>query len=169
VQAVLHPALTSGERQVFDYNSGAYRQLLLEQIEVGAAKFAAEQARQFRTSGSGNDLTPRDFEHWCADTLQDHGWRARPTPASGDQGADVVAEMHGHLVVIQCKLYSKPVGNKAVQEVHSARTFYGATAAAVVSNAGFTPSARTLARSTGVLLLDRTELPQLGMLVRRVS
>ena len=49
-------------------------------------------------------------------------------------------------VVLQCKLYARPVGNKAVQEVAAARTFYDAGFAAVVSNADYTEAARRLAR-----------------------
>jgi restriction system protein len=167
VQTVLFPALNAGERRVFEEKAGRYRKFTRDQIAEAAAKFAAEQARQVRASNFRTDLTPLDFEHWCADTLRGRGWNARPTPASGDQGADVIAERFDHRVVIQCKLYSKPVGNKAVQEVHSAKTYYGATSAVVVSNAGFTPSARALAASTGVLLLDQMELAELNTRVRR--
>ena len=76
-----------------------------------------------------------DFEHQCQQILAGRGWSARLTPASGDQGADIIAEKGGMSVVLQCKLYARPVGNKAVQEVAAARTFYDAGFAAVVSNA----------------------------------
>ena len=35
--------------------------------------------------------------------LQAEGWRCRTTPATGDQGADLIAEADGCRVVIQCK------------------------------------------------------------------
>lgn len=104
---------------------------------------------------------PGDFERWCAATLRKAGWRTRLTGASGDQGADVVAERDGATVVLQCKLYAKPVGNKAVQEAFAARRHYGADAAAVVTNAAFTRSATQLAATTGVALLHYSELPDL--------
>jgi restriction system protein len=107
-------------------------------------------------------MSPAMFEHWCGKTL---GWKARVTVASGDQGADVVVEKGGVLGVIQCKLYSKPVGNKAVQEAHSAKSHYGAGFAAVVSNAAYTPSARALASSTGVHLLHVSDLSRLDALL----
>jgi HJR/Mrr/RecB family endonuclease len=63
--------------------------------------------------------------------------------------------------VLQCKLYSNPVGNKAVQEAHAARGFYEAKWAIVVSNRTYTPSARELAHSLGVVLVHHDELATL--------
>lgn len=108
-----------------------------------------------------NDVTqlnPIEFERWCADKLTKLGWKARATQASGDQGADVVAQKGEHMLVVQCKLYSQPVGNKAVQEISAARAHYGASLAAVVTTAGYTKSAVQLAHSNKVVLLDYTEM-----------
>jgi restriction system protein len=82
------------------------------------------------------------------------------TQASGDQGVDVVANLAGLKVVLQCKKYSQPVGNAAVQEVIAGKAFEQAHAAAVVTNATFTPSAKQLATTTGVHLLHYSELSQ---------
>ncbi len=62
--------------------------------------------------------------------------------------------------VLQCKKYSQPVGNAAVQEIIAGKSFEQAQVAAVVSNANFTPSAKQLASTTGVFLLHFSELPQ---------
>jgi restriction system protein len=59
---------------------------------------------------------------------------------------------------VQCKFYTKPVSNKAVQEVAAARLHEGADQAVVVSNAAYTKSARQLAGTTGVLLLHHDDL-----------
>ncbi|MFE1600071.1 restriction endonuclease [Methylobacterium sp. ID0610] len=101
------------------------------------------------------------YERFCAALLERAGWDARPTRASGDQGADVIAEQDGVRLVVQCKRYAKPVGNAAVQEVVAARSYWNADWAAVVSNAGFTPAARKLAGATDVLLLHHDELATL--------
>jgi hypothetical protein len=70
----------------------------------------------------------------------------------------VVAEKAGKRLVVQCKKYSSPVGNGAVQEIHAARVFENANFAAVVSNAGYTKSAKELARATSVFLLHHLDL-----------
>lgn len=101
------------------------------------------------------------YERFCAERLRLAGWQARPTQASGDQGADVIAERDGTRLVVQCKRYGKPVGNGAVQEAAAAARHWSAEMAAVVSNAGFTPAARKLALTTGVLLLHHDDLGDL--------
>ncbi|MGV7032179.1 restriction endonuclease [Methylobacterium symbioticum] len=101
------------------------------------------------------------YERFCLARLRAAGWRVHPTPASGDQGADIVASRGGSRLVLQCKRYGKPVGNAAVQEAAAARNYWEADAAAVVSNAGFTPAARKLAAATAVLLLHHDDLDDL--------
>lgn len=102
-----------------------------------------------------------DYEVFVGDILKGHGWDVSVTPASGDQGADVIARRGPETVVIQCKFYTGAVGNKAVQEVAAARVHYGATQAAVVSKSGFTASARQLAATNDVALLHHDELSTL--------
>lgn len=105
---------------------------------------------------------PYEYEEMVAEKLRCLGWKASVTPGSGDQGADVIAELNKLKLVVQCKLYSKPVGNKAVQEVASAQQFFGGDFAAVVSNNDYTKSARQLAESLGVFLMHHSELAGLS-------
>lgn len=101
---------------------------------------------------------PVDYEHYCANLLNKIGWNARVTKGSNDQGADVVAQKNQIILVLQCKLYSKPVGNKAVQEAAAARAHEGANFAAVVTNNSFTRSAHSLSVSNDIALLNHYEL-----------
>lgn len=95
-----------------------------------------------------------DFEHWCAGMLSKQGWKATVSKASGDQGVDVVAKRGGTEVAIQCKRYSAPVGNKAVQEAFAGKQYAQASHACVIATGGFTRSAKELATATGVSLID---------------
>jgi HJR/Mrr/RecB family endonuclease len=63
-------------------------------------------------------------------------------------------------IAIQCKHYSQPVGNKAVQEVYSGKDFYNTDIAVVVTNNEFTKSAKELASSLDVLLIHHSELKE---------
>lgn len=101
---------------------------------------------------------PITYETAIADVFVEHGWQSFATQAGGDQGADVIAQKGKHKIIVQCKLYSQPVGNKAVQEVASAKTFYDGTIAIVVTNASYTKSAKQLANSCNVKLLHHDEL-----------
>ena len=107
------------------------------------------------------------YETLCRNLLEARGWTVETTPMTGDQGADLIAEAHGRRVVIQCKFHARSIGNKAVQEAFSAVGFHGGDAAAVVSNASFTRSARQLAETNGVLLLHHDQLPDLERLMRQ--
>lgn len=104
------------------------------------------------------DIGPIEFEGRCAAVLQREGWSASTTSSSGDQGADVIAVKQKRKLVLQCKLYSRNVGNKAVQEVIAARQFYAADYAAVVSVGSFTRSAEILAKVAKVHLIEFRDL-----------
>lgn len=102
-----------------------------------------------------------EYEIAISNALSRLGWTVRMTGSGGDQGVDVLAERNGVLYAIQCKYYSTPVGNSAVQQVHAGAAYYGAPHSAVVSNAPYTKSAMQLADSLGVRLLHDRDLDQI--------
>lgn len=106
-----------------------------------------------------HELTPTEYEHHCADMLRERGWAIQLTPASRDGGADFVAEKSGIRIVFQCKRYSQPVGNKAVQEVTSAVRLYHGNVACVVAPNGYTRQAQREATGLSVHLLHHSALP----------
>lgn len=103
-------------------------------------------------------MDPYNFELLLGMIYETQGFRIIETPKSGDQGADVLIEKAGERTVIQAKLYSDSVGNKAVQEAIAARSHFRCHAAKVVTNSYFTPSAQQLAQSSDVQLIGREEL-----------
>jgi hypothetical protein len=104
------------------------------------------------------DMTPNDYEHFCAAQLRFAGWTARVTAQSGDQDVDIIAEKEEVRAVFQCKLYSGPVGNKAVQEAAAGRQHERAHYALVVSNNDYTRFAKQLAATNDVILIHHTDL-----------
>jgi restriction system protein len=126
-------------------------------IDTATAQFAVSRVP------FSPDMDPIDYEQMVADSLTDLGWQTRLTKASGDQGIDVIAEMRGKRVVIQCKRYASSIGNSAVQEAYAGKSFEKADYAAVVTNAEFTRSARQLADTTHVILLHHDELSKLEL------
>ena len=113
----------------------------------------------------GDDMSPADFESFCAESLRHAGWSASTTPAGADQGVDILAEKNGKRVVLQCKLYGQTVGNKAVQEAVAARGYEAAHYAAVVSNQDYTRQARQLALTNSVYLLHYSDLTNMDSLI----
>lgn len=97
-----------------------------------------------------------DFEYYCADLLESHGFiDVEVTKSSGDYGIDVLAEKDGVTYAIQCKRYDGPVGVKAVQEAYAGRDYYDRMVGAVMTNQYFTQPAVEAARKLKILLWDR--------------
>lgn len=105
--------------------------------------------------------SPFEYEKNIADKLKELDFNTQVTKASGDQGVDVLADKNEISFAIQCKMYSSPVGNKAVQEVVAGREYYHCNYGVVVTNTSFTKSARQLANTNNVILLNDNELENL--------
>lgn len=90
--------------------------------------------------------------------MKKKGYHTKLTQATGDQGADVLASKGQEKWALQVKCYSNAVGNSSVQEAIAARTYYGCSHAAVVTNSTFTKSAQELAQIANVQLIDRGAL-----------
>jgi hypothetical protein len=94
----------------------------------------------------------------------------------GDQGADVIVVLpSGRKLAIQCKNYSSPIGNSAVQEIMTAKAYYGAHELAIISPNGYTNPCVDLARSqseyyqTKLELIDSKRLAELGRIAERIA
>ncbi len=109
---------------------------------------------------------PYDFETRCASILNKNGFSATTTPQSGDQGVDVIAQYNDKTIALQCKMYKHPVGNKAVQEIHSGQKYYNADYGCIVTTSSYTSSAYNLAQSCNIVLLHISELESLKEILR---
>jgi len=148
---------------LIDSNDEAYRNRSIFRQNIDDAVNEYKNHKTENNSHSSivvESLSPIEFEHYCADILRCNGWDARVTQAAGDQGIDVIATLLNVKAVLQCKKYSQPIGNKAVQEIIAGKHYEQADIAGVVSNSSYTPSAKRLAKAAGVELLHYTELEQ---------
>ena len=147
----------------YDKDAKADMAVIVDNI-VSAKQQQVEQEMEF-----DEQMDPYHYEQFCALLARKCGWDANATSGSADQGIDIVARKDGLTLVIQCKKYNKPVGNKAVQEVIAAREFMQADEAAVVSNSTYTKSAKALAHASQVHLWHHVDLlkldKNLGLLV----
>lgn len=99
-----------------------------------------------------------EFEAFMANVFEAVGHRATVLGGSGDQGVDILLNVNGQKVAVQCKNYARPVGNTPVQEVFAGGRHHGCEQAWVVAPAGYTQGARALAASVGVLLYDASAI-----------
>ncbi|MEQ1884959.1 MAG: restriction endonuclease [Bryobacteraceae bacterium] len=152
------PLISAEERTIFEQEG---------QEHTTAIEQWVERELQSRPPTSfSSAMTPREFEFFCAEQLRGCGWTTRVTRESRDQGVDVVAEKSGIRVVLQCKLYSTPVGNKAVQEATAARSHEFADYGVVVTNNRYTSAAEELAATNKILLLHYTDLEKFDIFLK---
>jgi HJR/Mrr/RecB family endonuclease len=107
-----------------------------------------------------------EFEYVLAEMLRRVDGDATVTEGSGDQGVDVVWFRENTTVGIQAKAYDikNPVGNSAVQEIHTGsvvrQSEYSIDIPAVVTTSRYTESAKEAAENSAVTLYDRSDLKQ---------
>lgn len=117
-----------------------------------------------RMAGYTPGMNGHDYERVVARELRRCGWKAYVTQGSGDQGVDVIAKKRDVTMAVQCKRSKSNVGNKAVQEVFAGMHYYGAHIGMVITDSGYTKSARTLANSLdGVYIAHHDQIPSFKM------
>jgi Restriction endonuclease len=150
----IEPSLSSNERRALQRERALIPDFIEARVELASQSQPAFQ-------NFSDDMTPTEFEVFCAGELSVAGWNARVTKQSCDQGVDVVAEKGDMRVVIQCKKYTRPVGNKSVQEITAAKAHEQAHHGIVVTNNEYTLAAKQLASTNGIWLLHYSDLQKL--------
>jgi restriction system protein len=109
-----------------------------------------------------SQMPPREFEEWFADLLKNLGYdKVTLTPASNDEGIDVLAEHKGLKVVVQCKRWKKNVGSPTIQTFLGAMQHAGAQRGMLITTGFFTTSAKKMADSHPIELIDCADLTDL--------
>ena len=141
--------------KAFGYNE-RYKQRFIKEIDKLYNVVDKEMEKQ--NTNIPTIKTGVDYENYIESLLLSGNFNVLRTPTTGDQGVDLVVVKNDIRIAIQCKYYSKPVGNKAVQEVIAGRDFYNCQIACVVSNNTFTSSARKIANVANVMLLNENNI-----------
>jgi len=167
ITRVINPAVLDKFREIsnsFEYMIPEFlkdeycKQSCIQNIEEKTLNYSIENPSKTHI----NDIQDGyEYEEYVAKLLRQHGWNARVTKGSGDQGADIIANKDNTKAAVQCKFYTNPVGNQSVQEVFAAQAYYGCDKAYVITNSTFTPSAKQLANKSGVDLLHHSEIYKL--------
>jgi restriction system protein len=107
------------------------------------------------------DLNPLEFEHCVADAYRKLGYAVVLTPASHDDGIDVIASMGDKKYVIQVKHSGSPVGSPVIQRLYGSAGHAHASGAICVARSGYTTAARRFAENKPIELLDADDLRRL--------
>jgi restriction endonuclease len=101
-----------------------------------------------------------EFEAEVSELLRKRGYSVRPTPAWVVHDVDLLLEMTGRKVAVRLKRGNAPVGDRLVYGLFTGRIHYATHEAWLITTSRFTPKAVKLAKTTGVRLIDGTELAE---------
>lgn len=106
-----------------------------------------------------------EYEDECIGLFIENGWTALNTPKSGDAGADIIATKRGLKLAVQCKNWSDKVGTTAIQETISAKGYYDADFAVLLTESNITRQAEVIAEKLKVIVIKRSDIPELEVLI----
>lgn len=109
---------------------------------------------------SVDTMTGRQFELYLEVLFQALGYGVEQLPASNDFGADLILVNGEVRIAVQAKRYKGNVGNRAVQMILGAKSYYSCNEAWIVTNSFYTKAAIQMASRTEVRLYDRNGLLQ---------
>jgi len=128
--------------------------------ELANAKRRDESRRKGSQTLDGlSRLRPAEFEQYIGGLLEARGYqKVTVRGAPGDQGADILAEIMGDQVAIQCKLCKGTVGDGAVRDLPGAIELTDSTRGLLVTTGMFSIPAQKTARGTSVELINGSQL-----------
>ena len=108
-------------------------------------------------------LSPSEFEEYVAQRLfARQGFAVTNTPDVKDGGIDVlITDRYGQRGVVQCKRYSKTVGEPVVRDLFGTMLHDGADHAYLVTTASISPAAVKWAMDKPITLIDGASLEKL--------
>lgn len=103
-------------------------------------------------------MTPIEFEQFVGWLYQERGYRVSMTVRSGDEGIDLVLLRWRKKVIVQCKRYSRTVGQPTVRDLYGSMFHAGARAAHLVTTGKFSRQAEAWAAGKPIVLIDGHDL-----------
>jgi restriction system protein len=104
------------------------------------------------------DLPPAEFEEMTAELYRALGNQAQRTGTRGDHGVDVVVKLKdSQKLIVQCKRWRKPVGEKIVRDFYGTMQHEKASYGTIIATSGFTTQAREWAKGKPISLRDGSD------------
>jgi restriction system protein len=107
------------------------------------------------------DMKADDFELFIREVFEALGYQTELKVRSGDQGVDIIAVRDRVRWAIQCKGYTGSLGNKPIQEVFTGARIHNCQRCLVITTSVFTSGGRAAAVSTGCILIEGGDIPDL--------
>jgi restriction system protein len=104
-------------------------------------------------------LSPYELEKFAAHVYNRMGYRVTHTGRSGDHGVDLrLVNPRGQIEIVQCKQWSKPVGEPEVRNLVGAMVHEKAVRGFLWAPLGFTLEAQRWAKGKPLVLADEREI-----------
>jgi len=103
-------------------------------------------------------MTGEQFERYCAEYFKSQGYRVQATSRGADHGIDLILWSSGKRTLVQCKRYSKPVGEPVIRDLYAVILHEGADAGIICASSSFTSPATTWAQGKPITLLTAEQL-----------
>ena len=115
-------------------------------------------------------MEPQAFERWVLNQFRSIGFKANPTPITGDGGADGVIRdpLTGRLVLLQCKhKQTGKIGNNIIEDLVRARKTYNDSSAILVgvSNQTYLKATKNKAATLAIRLIGRHEIQNIDDII----
>ena len=109
-----------------------------------------------------DNMSGIEFEKFMCAMLTKNGYtNVKMTKASGDHGADILAEYNNEKYAFQCKRFESKVSSKPIGEVLRGINYYNCNNGVVITNNYFTKQAMDEAKVNNVELWDRDKIIKL--------
>ncbi len=106
------------------------------------------------------------FSRCGYETKKDHKLRTVSGETfKADIYAEYESELHSDKIVVECTLDSSPVGEETIQKIDEIIQNTEVNKGIVISPSGFNSKAESIAEQKGIGLLDKEDLPHLGVVV----
>lgn len=103
-------------------------------------------------------LSGRRFEQELAYLYSQFGYDIALTPASGDQGIDIVLNKDGREYIVQCKAHKKPIGPAVARELYGTLLHSKADEAILASLVGCTAGTKDFIRDKPIKLISLPDI-----------
>ena len=123
-------------------------------------RIEAQRARERENREYWMQLNGLEFERELAGLFMCYGYRVESTPASGDEGVDLVLRKNGKTIVVQCKSHQAPIGPAIVRELYGSMIASRADGAVLACTGGFTRGVVRFAEGKPITLLSAQEITQ---------
>jgi restriction system protein len=126
--------------------------------KINLRQNTAQYFRRIKRLDQLKALDPIVFELFVGSLFERMGYAVRTTPASGDQGIDLILYKDSRTAIVQCKRYEGSVGQPVVRDLYGTMVHNRVDEAYLVTTGTISLPARQWAMGKAIHLVDGNEL-----------